>query len=350
MFRDKTVPVTGGVIHTSVYYVPGIIALGVIQAAVSNLGVSVTTQRESGILKRRRATPVSAGVLITSRALTAATVALAMTGVLAAIGWFAYGAHIPAGHAAALIVTVLAGAVQGVQQLDSEIPPAQIVTRQSFTLADLAATRLLPQVQAAQAAGAQVLVLDTLAPAATALVLLDAASIGYHPQVLDTFRLSADPATVGGLIRQFSGGKASPALENGLITQDYLPSASDTANPWIALFRQIHDTHDTWAPFDNMTVYGMTAAYLFIRALQAAGPRPTRQSVITAVNSSAVNLGGPGLIPLDYSPASSAPRVSGSMRYITGQVDIDVALGQGERTKPNWLAPLAGRGTRRTSS
>lgn len=110
VFSDKTVPLPGGVIHTSVYYVPGIIALGIIQAAVSNLALSVITQRESGILKRRRATPVSAGVLISSRALTAVIVAVVMTAVLAAIGWFAYSAHIPAGHAAALGVTILVGA------------------------------------------------------------------------------------------------------------------------------------------------------------------------------------------------------------------------------------------------
>jgi ABC-2 type transport system permease protein len=110
VFSSKTVPVPGGLIHTSVYYVPGIIALGIIQAALSNLAISVTAQRESGILKRRRATPVSAGVLITARALTATTVAVVMTALLAAIGWFAYSAHIPAGHAAALIVTVLVGA------------------------------------------------------------------------------------------------------------------------------------------------------------------------------------------------------------------------------------------------
>ena len=110
VFSDKTVPVPGGVIHTSVYYVPAIIALGIIQAAVSNLAISVTTQRESGILKRRRATPVSAGALITSRALTAVAVSLVMTVVLALIGWFAYSAHVPAGHAAALVVTVLVGA------------------------------------------------------------------------------------------------------------------------------------------------------------------------------------------------------------------------------------------------
>jgi ABC-2 type transport system permease protein len=110
VFGNKTVPLPGGVIHTSVYYVPGIIALGIIQAAVSNLAISVTAQRENGILKRRRATPVSAGVLVSARALTAVTVSLAMTAILAVIGWFAYSARIPAGHIAALAVTVLVGA------------------------------------------------------------------------------------------------------------------------------------------------------------------------------------------------------------------------------------------------
>ena len=110
VFRSKTVTVPGGPIDTSVYYVPGIIALGVIQASVSNLAISVVAQRESGILKRRRATPLSAGVLISARAMTAATVSIVMTVVLAAIGWFAYSAHVPAAHVAALIVTVLVGA------------------------------------------------------------------------------------------------------------------------------------------------------------------------------------------------------------------------------------------------
>jgi len=66
-----------------------------------------------------------------------------------------------------------------VRALDEEIPRSRVVTLQAFTIADLlTGSRLLPKVKAAQAAGARVLVLDTLAPAATALVLLDAASIG----------------------------------------------------------------------------------------------------------------------------------------------------------------------------
>ena len=39
---------------------PGIVALGVIAACFGNLVASVTAQRERGVLKRRRATPVPA--------------------------------------------------------------------------------------------------------------------------------------------------------------------------------------------------------------------------------------------------------------------------------------------------
>ena len=102
--------------------------------------------------------------------------------------------------------------------------------------------------------------------------------------------------------RRISPTRARAALENGLVTQDYLPSASDTASPWIALFRKIHDTYQPQAPFDNMTVYGMAAADAFTRALQAAGHDPTRQSIVAAVNFGTVNFGGPGLVPLADSP------------------------------------------------
>jgi hypothetical protein len=58
--RGNTTPVAGGRISTSVYYVPGIIALGVIAACFANLVASVTAQRERGVLKRRRATTPAA--------------------------------------------------------------------------------------------------------------------------------------------------------------------------------------------------------------------------------------------------------------------------------------------------
>jgi ABC-2 type transport system permease protein len=109
--HDHTVAVTGGRIDAAVLYVPGIMALGIIAAAFINLVISVTAQREAGVLKRRRATPVPASAIIAGRALTAVVTALAIAAVLLTIGWAAFGAHVPARTAPALAVTIVVGAV-----------------------------------------------------------------------------------------------------------------------------------------------------------------------------------------------------------------------------------------------
>ena len=106
----STTTIAGGRISTSVYYVPGIIALGIISACFGNLVASVTAQRERGVLKQRRATPVSAGAIIGSRVLTSVVVAVVMAAVLLGIGWAAYGAHLPGRTALALAVAVVIGA------------------------------------------------------------------------------------------------------------------------------------------------------------------------------------------------------------------------------------------------
>ncbi|HEV2372076.1 MAG TPA: ABC transporter permease [Streptosporangiaceae bacterium] len=108
--HGHTTTVSGGQIDTSVYYVPGIMALGIISAAFGNLVASVTTQRERGVLKRRRATPVPAAAIIAGRVLTSVVVAVVMTAVLLGIGWAAYGATVPGHTAVALAVTVVVGA------------------------------------------------------------------------------------------------------------------------------------------------------------------------------------------------------------------------------------------------
>jgi ABC-2 type transport system permease protein len=109
--QGDTIKVPGGRLDTSVSYVPGIMALGIIAAAFINLVISVTAQRETGVLKRRRATPVPAGAIIAGRATTAVVTALGIAAVLLAIGWAAFGAHIPARTAPALALTVIVGAV-----------------------------------------------------------------------------------------------------------------------------------------------------------------------------------------------------------------------------------------------
>src|SRR5437879_8049714 len=105
--HGHTVKVAGGRVDTAVSYVPGIMTLGIIAAAFINLVISVTAQRESGVLKRRRATPVPAGAVIAGRALTAVVVALGITVVLLGIGWAFYGAHVPARPAPPLALTVV---------------------------------------------------------------------------------------------------------------------------------------------------------------------------------------------------------------------------------------------------
>jgi ABC-2 type transport system permease protein len=109
--QTRNVKVPGGELDVSIYYVPGIMTLGIIAASFVNLVISVTAQRESGVLKRRRATPVPASVIVAGRALTSVVVALVITVVLLVIGWIFYSAHVPAHTAVALVITVIIGAV-----------------------------------------------------------------------------------------------------------------------------------------------------------------------------------------------------------------------------------------------
>jgi ABC-2 type transport system permease protein len=106
VFGHHDVSAPGGRISESVYYVPGIMALGIISASFGNLATSVIGNREAGIYKRRRATPVPAVVLIAARALVAVTLALLIAAVLLAIG-YGYGASIPSHTAPALILDIV---------------------------------------------------------------------------------------------------------------------------------------------------------------------------------------------------------------------------------------------------
>jgi ABC-2 type transport system permease protein len=98
-------------VKASTYYVPGLSALAVIAGSFVNLVISITAQREAGVLKRRRATPVPAWVLIAGRALTAIIVALGVMTVLLVIGRFAYGVRLPASTLPGVVLTAVVGAV-----------------------------------------------------------------------------------------------------------------------------------------------------------------------------------------------------------------------------------------------
>ena len=91
-------------------YLPGITTLAIVAVAFVNLVISVVVQRESGVLKRRRSTPVPAWVLVASRALSAVVVGAATVAILLAIGRVAYDVRLPGGGIAPYLVAVALGA------------------------------------------------------------------------------------------------------------------------------------------------------------------------------------------------------------------------------------------------
>ena len=105
--NDKVKP-TG--VKASTYYVPGIAALAVIAGSFVNLVISIAAQRESGVLKRRRSTPVPASVLIAGRALTAIVVSLGVMIAVLLIGRFAYGVRLPSNTIPGVLLTAVVGA------------------------------------------------------------------------------------------------------------------------------------------------------------------------------------------------------------------------------------------------
>ena len=184
----------------------------------------------------------------------------------------------------------------GLAGIQDELPASQIVAKQSY---QAGVTTLAPQVTAIKASGAKVMV-DFTVPIYTAIAQLTSFTLGYKPQ-LAVSNVGIDPTTVGALLKTISKGKASgTALIEGAITDGYLPSSSDTSNPWIQLFMKVHAQYDASAPFDGNVEYGMAAAYTFVQALQAAGKNLTRQGLVDAIDNAGASWQGPGLVPFRY--------------------------------------------------
>jgi ABC-type branched-subunit amino acid transport system substrate-binding protein len=185
----------------------------------------------------------------------------------------------------------------GLAGIKAEVPASDIVAKQPY---QPGTTTLAPQITAIKASGAKVLV-DYTVPIYTAIGQLTSFTLGYHPQLVIS-SVGIDPTTVGALLKSISKGKASgTALIEGAITDGYLPSNTDTSNPWIQLFMKVHQQYDASAPFDGNVEYGMASAYTLVQALEAAGKNLTRQSLINAVNQHGASWTGPGLVPFRYS-------------------------------------------------
>jgi len=185
--------------------------------------------------------------------------------------------------------------LDGVKGLDDQLGASSIASRQNYVPTN---TNVGPQIAALQASGAQVVVSFTI-PAFTALALLTAAKLGYHPTWVVS-NVGSDVPTLTGLLTTFSKGAVGGQLLGGLVTDTYLPLISDSSNPWIKLFKGIHDQYISSLPWDGNVLYGMADAYTLAQAFKAAGRNPTRSSFVKSLESAKLS-NGPGLAPFGYS-------------------------------------------------
>lgn len=109
IFGGDTIDELSG-IKTDAYYVPAILTLGVIAATMQSLSFQLTADRENGILKRGRGTPMPSWVFFAGRIGNALVLAVLMLVIVPGVGRLVYGVEIPWEHLPAVIVTLAVGA------------------------------------------------------------------------------------------------------------------------------------------------------------------------------------------------------------------------------------------------
>jgi ABC-type branched-subunit amino acid transport system substrate-binding protein len=191
----------------------------------------------------------------------------------------------------------------GVEGLDSQLKGENVVDKQPYETSQLSQpTGIAPQLSTLKAKGAEVVVSFSI-PAATAVALLTNAKIGFKPQMVVT-NVGSDPTTLTGLLGKFSKGAVGAQLLNGIVTDTYLPLTSDTSDPWITLFKKVHDKYIPTLPFDGNVEYGMAQAVTFAQVLAGAGENPTRQSLMESLEKGGFK--GAGVVPFRFSEDSHA--------------------------------------------
>jgi len=189
----------------------------------------------------------------------------------------------------------------GARGVAHELSHKRIVSRQSYRPGT---TDISKQVRRLQAAKADVIVSFSV-PAFTAILRLNMLRLKYDAKLVVS-SAGSDPTTLAGVLKAIAVTAHqkvdSVKLIQGIVTDTFLPSPANTDNSWVQLFRKVHDKYIPKLPFDGNVEYGMAAAYTFAEALRAAGPDPTRDGLVAAIERGLP--AGPGLTPLRYSATS----------------------------------------------
>lgn len=106
---SATTHVAGHAIATKAYYTAGVAAYAIMVQTFTSLSISVTTQRETGQLKRLRGTPVPAWTFIAAYVLRCLFYVALVVVALFAIGVLAFDVHLHGPGVLGMVVYVLLG-------------------------------------------------------------------------------------------------------------------------------------------------------------------------------------------------------------------------------------------------
>lgn len=107
LLGDGELRIQGTDLSQDTYYVVAMATFGAISACYTNIAISVTFNRDQGILKRTRGTPLPSGSYLGARVLHATLVGVLLVIITAAFGKLFYQAAVPTGAALAEFVVVL---------------------------------------------------------------------------------------------------------------------------------------------------------------------------------------------------------------------------------------------------
>jgi ABC-2 type transport system permease protein len=133
LLGNGDVPIGGTFVSQATYYVAAMAAFSVITACYTNVAIGVSFERDGGILKRTRGTPLPAWAFLGGRVIHAVFISILLVVICAAFGALFYDATIPSGAALGEFLVML------------------IVGAASFSALGLAITPLIPNADASPA-------------------------------------------------------------------------------------------------------------------------------------------------------------------------------------------------------
>src|SRR5436305_2795246 len=91
------------------FFVPGILAYGIIATTYVNMAIGTTILRDEGILKRMQGTPLPGWAYVAARIASTVAIVSAMTVLTLGLGAAAYGVHVRAAMLPGLIAVLVLG-------------------------------------------------------------------------------------------------------------------------------------------------------------------------------------------------------------------------------------------------